>query len=668
MTVKHWDMRVCDTETAHAVAEENDITVLQAALLHSRDITQPEDIAAFFDCVGEDAIEEPFALVDMDRAVERIELALEKGENICVFGDYDVDGICSTIMLYEFLTSLGGKVSWRLPSREGDGYGFSRNVAEELFTQGVNLVITVDNGIAAAEEIELAKKLGMEVLVTDHHMPPPAIPDCIVVDPHRADCNSGFKDLCGAGVVFKLIWAMCEDTDEAFSRFGDLLTLATIADIVPILQDNRAIVKRGLRLIEKTSRPGLRALISVAGLRAPINTYSVSFGLAPRLNAAGRIGNAEDSARLLMERDSVKAAELAERINGYNAQRHEIEQRIMQQAEQRYFSDNRLRCGAVIIVAAEGWETGVAGIVAAKMVEKYGKPCAVLGIKDGVATGSARAPEGFSLFETFGKCRELFDKFGGHDAAVGMTLAADKLPLLFDKINAVADSAGRIEPPSLHVDGYLKPAQFILGLAEEIESLEPFGCGNRQPLFRVNNLVIRNIRGTKSGEHCMLELAKGRDSFCPMLFGVGPDKLGFSCGENVDVLVTVSTKEYNGSRELSVIVKDIRRSGFDEEKYFAATYGTEAAARGGKAPEVSINRSEIADVYRYYKLHGVAADGIELEYAFGDAMDFRKVMLATEILTQLGLVTRGPGEVKFIGSDTKLELDSSPLYAVSKEQ
>ena len=393
MNYRAWQLKNADTAGESALLAAG-YGPLLARVLACRGIAQPQAAAALLE--EEPPLSDPFLLKDMDKAVARIQQAIENGETIVIFGDYDVDGVSATAILYECLTNLGAQVRCKLPTREGGGYGLNRETLQKLADKGYKLIVTVDNGISAIEEADLAAELGIELVITDHHLPAPQLPKAVaVVDPKREDDTSPFKDLCGAGVAFKLCAALegCEDPAELLEPFGELAALGTIADVMPLVGENRTIVKEGLATLQDTLRPGLQALLENAGYAGrPVTAETVSYGLAPRLNAAGRMDTAAVALKLLLCENEEQAAGIAARLSEINTRRQQAEQQIAAAALEKLSADPARVLDRVIVVSGEGWHPGVIGIVATRLMEKYGRPSIVISTENGEGRGSGRAP------------------------------------------------------------------------------------------------------------------------------------------------------------------------------------------------------------------------------------------------------------------------------------
>ncbi|MBQ8338260.1 MAG: single-stranded-DNA-specific exonuclease RecJ, partial [Oscillospiraceae bacterium] len=486
-----------------------------------------------------DSIYSPFELKDMDRAADRINEAIDSGEKITVYGDYDADGVTATVILHSYLEAMGADVNYYIPSREGEGYGLNTNAIQTLADEGTELIVTVDNGIAAVEEIEFAKSLGIEVVVTDHHMPQSDLPDCIIVDPHREDCPSKFKDICGAFVAFKLVAALDGgDYDGAFEQYAELVATATLADVVPLVDENRTIVRLGLEKMRQTDNLGLRALLSASlSQDGAIDSTSVTYGIIPRINAAGRMGDAKRAAELLLCDDEERAEQLCDLICSENNKRKSIETEILDEIKEMSDKDPSLLKGRVVVVCGEGWHHGVLVIVASTLVEMTGKPSIVLSSDGESATGSGRSVEGFSLFDAMSHCSSLFTRFGGHSLACGVTLDLDKVSALRQKINDYAKAHYTYMPQNVvEADAVITADEISLHAGKELSNFEPFGKDNPSPAFAVLNLTLTKLASIGNGKHTRLSLYDGKNSFSALYFGVAANELRFFEGRYIDII------------------------------------------------------------------------------------------------------------------------------------
>ena len=515
MNYRAWQLKNADTAGESALLAAG-YGPLLARVLACRGIAQPQAAAALLE--EEPPLSDPFLLKDMDKAVARIQQAIENGETIVIFGDYDVDGVSATAILYECLTNLGAQVRCKLPTREGGGYGLNRETLQKLADKGYKLIVTVDNGISAIEEADLAAELGIELVITDHHLPAQQLPKAVaVVDPKREDDTSPFKDLCGAGVAFKLCAALegCEDPAELLEPFGELAALGTIADVMPLVGENRTIVREGLSLLQDTMRPGLHALLESAGCGGkPVTADTVSYSLAPRLNAAGRMDNAAVALKLLLCGDEDQATGIAERLAEINTERQQTEQQVFAAALQALEADPARTRDRVLVVSGEDWHPGVIGIVAARLMERFSRPVIVISMHEGEGRGSGRAPDPFDLHSALADCAQYLTRFGGHAAAAGVEIEEENLAAFRQTINAWA--AAHAAPPeavSLRLDAAATLGDLNLENVGELARLAPFGRENPTPVLLVQHAFVDGIwpMGAE-GRHTRIRLRQGSDT------------------------------------------------------------------------------------------------------------------------------------------------------------
>ncbi len=617
-----------------------------------------------------DSIYSPFELVDMDRAAERINDAIDSGQKITVYGDYDADGVTATVILYSYLEAMGAEVNYYIPSRESEGYGLNLDAIQALADEGTELIVTVDNGVAAVKEIEFAKSLGLDVVVTDHHMPQSVLPDAIVVDPHREDCPSKFKDICGAFVAFKLVAALDGgDYDGAFEQYAELVAIATLADVVPLVDENRTIVRLALNKMRDTDNMGLRALMSAAFSEdSKIDSTSVTFGIVPRINAAGRMGDAKRAAELLVCDDEESAERLAFEICGENNKRKNIEAEILAEIKGMFGSHPELLKGRVVVVCGEGWHHGVLGIVASKLVEITGKPALVLSSDGESATGSGRSVEGFSLFDAMSSCSSMFDRFGGHSLAVGVTLKSDKVDLLRERVNLYAAQNYEYMPQNaVCADAVISASEISLHSVKELSLLEPFGKDNPSPAFALLNLSVQRLSSIGNGKHTRLSLFDGKNSFTALYFGVSADELRLFDGKQIDAIVRLKINCYAGEESVTVQVVDIRPSGVSDEIFFKEKQLFEIADRGEglnakQASYLMPSRDEAVSVYRFIKqLGSLNADADTIWWLLGGKINRAKLAAVLEAFSQNGFIKLQNGQIAFSSSTEKRELFDCPI-------
>lgn len=666
MNYRKWVVPSPNKALATELSEECGIDTFTALLLATRGMTDPMEIEAF---LSDDAMLcDPFEYKDMLPAAERIRRAMNDFEKIAIYGDYDCDGVTATALLYDYLAKNGADVLYVIPSRS-DGYGMNFAAIDRLKAAGVSLIITVDNGISAVEEIRHAKEIGIETVVTDHHLPGDTLPPAVaLVDPHRADCPSEFKDLCGVGVAFLLVCALegCLP-EEMLEEYADLVAIGTVADVMPLIGENRVFVKAGLRAIKAHARVGVAAVLQAAGYAdKPLTATSIAFTLAPRLNAAGRIGDSMRGVQLLLESDPNDAAALAAEICADNATRQQIEGDIVasavKQIEQAHYDRDR-----VLVVADEGWHHGVVGIAAARLVERFGRPVIVLGIEGESATGSGRSIAGFNLFEAISSCGDHLTKFGGHPLAAGMTLPRAEIDAFRDAINEYARLHHPQMPfPQLKLDCKLNPAGVSLALADSLEPLAPFGHGNPTPLFGLYGMTIENIQPMGGGKHLRLFLSKRGAVVRCVLFGTSVEQLPFDKGDLVDAAVTLEKNLWKGDEYLRIQVKDLRPCAVNDA-FLSSVRLYEQFQNGEPLSDYSplmIDRAEAAAVFRLVR--GAQGGKITVERVINrlcDRLSYAKIRVAIDVLCELSVLqldgdTLCPGDPSI-----KVDLASSGILA-----
>ena len=538
---------------------------LVSEVLASRGVERAEDAAEFL--TQETTLTySPFLMQDMDKAVERIAQAIAAGEKIAIFGDYDVDGITATCILVDYLKGRGADVVHYIPRRIEDGYGLSCDAIEGLRKGGATLLVTVDCGITGVEEVAFARSIGMDVVVTDHHECKETLPvAAAVVDPRRTDCEYPFKHLAGCGVALKLVLALGgPDREEAlFSRYCTLAAVGTVADVMQMTGENRTIVSRGLATLDRSDFIGLHALLKEAGLAGrEISSVQIGFVLAPRINAAGRMGAADMAADLLLCQDPVQAEELAKALCALNRERQSVEQTIYSQAEemieQMPEEDRR-----ALVLASETWHQGVVGIVASRLSEKYSRPSFMIHLNGGVGKGSCRSWGGFNLFAALESCSDLLLGFGGHELAAGFTIDAANIPAFRARMNQYAAEywVGKAPESTLEIDVELhQPGRVTLQEVEALAALEPYGSGNARPLFCLMGATLLRMQNVGQNRHLKLRLGKGSAQFDGIFFSTNTAACGCQEGDRVDAAFYLQVNEFRGSRTVQLQMVDIRPS------------------------------------------------------------------------------------------------------------
>jgi single-stranded-DNA-specific exonuclease len=575
-----WHLAPCSYADVAQLAAALDLDEVTAAVLARRQLSDPEDARRFLE--GALPGHDPFRLGDMAAAVEAITGAVAGGRKICVHGDYDADGICATALAVLLLRELGADVSWHLPSRFDEGYGLNPSTIAKLAEQGVDLVVTVDCGITAVAEVDLAVSLGLSVVVTDHHRPADAFPACPVVAPLRGDYP--FPGLCGTGVVWKLAEALLGPGHPFLERHLDVVALATVADVVPLVDENRALALLGLRRLAQTQKPGLRALMKVAGVDpAALDESSIGFRLAPRINASGRLCRPQSALSLLLTDDPVEAKAVAEELETLNRERQAIEERICREAIDQIASwpeSRRRRRGYV--VAGEGWHEGVIGIVASRLVERYNRPVVVLAGADGAWKGSGRSVATFDLHAGLAACSGHLLRYGGHRAAAGLTLESERVETFAAAFAAHCDETLSDDDlaPVTRIDAVVPGAKLNLALAAELARLAPFGIGNPGVTLLVDGCELTDIGTVGDGKHLRFRVRqRGRDSGSAIAFGLGGHLDRVRAPGRYDVAFRLQENRWNGTVAPQLVVRRIfdAPDGFEELREWLA-----AAWRAGE--------------------------------------------------------------------------------------
>ena len=559
---KKWELKEQNNELMEKIVEEHGISELLAKVLINRGIIEENQIKIFLEPKRDD-FHNPFLMNDMGKAVERILKAIENKEKTIIYGDYDVDGITSITVLKKFLKEQGLEVDYYIPNRLDEGYGLNKNAVQEIAENGYTLMITVDCGISGIEEINIANSLGIETIVTDHHEQAEELPKAYcVINPKRKDNTYPFRGLAGVGVVFKLIQAISiEKNLEATSylKYLDIVCIGTISDIVPLVDENRTIAKLGLLLVQRTKNIGLKELIKEIGYKT-IDSSMVSFGIAPRINACGRMGKQEEALKLFLTEDVNEAIEITKKLNEYNLERQETERRIFEQAIQDLEKVDTQKLNSIVL-AKEGWHHGVIGIVASRIMEKYYKPTILICIEGKEGKGSGRSVPGFDLHQALVESAEYLEKYGGHEMAVGLSLNMEnyeKFKNQFEEI-ALKNNVKDIFPV-LEIDCEIKKEDLSNTTIEQIKLLEPFGEKNKKPLFVYKNLKIDSIRALSEGKHLKLILKDGNDSINAIGFNIGELVDEYRIGDKIDVVGTVEINSYNGLEQIQLNIKDIMKS------------------------------------------------------------------------------------------------------------
>ncbi len=624
MKNKEWNVKSLgenEEKAAEIISKELGLSILTSRLLVGRGYADPESARRF---IASDYVvfHDPFLLKDMDKAVERIIRAIENGEKIVIYGDYDVDGVTSVSILYLYIRKKGGNAGYYIPSRTGEGYGINPNAIASLAEDGAKLLITVDTGITAIEETELAKSYGLDVIITDHHECQENLPaSYATVNPRRPDCGYPFKELAGVGVVFKLICSI-EKTlserdgaqkdwlDEMMRTYGDLVAIGTVADVMPLVDENRYIVSVGLGMVEKIKRPGLEALLEKSGVHAQkngapgkkITSTLISYGIAPRINAAGRISNATRAVELFLCEDQTSARKIAEELCETNRQRQAEENKIIEQAYKKIHEEHDFENDRVIVLSEDNWHNGAIGIVASRITEHYNLPSILISFDGNVSKGSGRSIKGLNLVDALSYCSDLLIKYGGHELAAGLSIDRENLPAFKKKINEYARE--HLSPEDLithiNVDAAIEMRDVTLKNAEELSLLEPFGVANPMPVFTMNDAVIVDVIPIGSNKHTKYILKKDGKIATAVCFGRSYSENDLYEGDTADIVFNLETNEYLGQKSAQLTIRDIRpgRETLEKRSRGAEDYRSVKAGRKiGKKENVIPSREDFVNVY-----------------------------------------------------------------------
>ena len=652
---------------------------LLAGILAARGITDPADALTLL--AGEEELSDPMLLTDMDRACARILEAIDREETIVGVGDYDVDGVTATALLYQHLKGMGASVKCMLPSREGDGYGLSKNAIQSIHDKGYRLIVTVDNGISAVDEAAFAASLGVDLVITDHHLPPEALPQAVaVVDPRREDDRSPFKGLCGAGVAFKLCAALDGCTPEEMLDYcGDLAAVGTVADVMPLTGENRTLVKAGLRQLCQTDRPGFVALLDEVGLSGkPITAENISYAIAPRINAAGRMDNAVTALQLVLCEDEERAGELAHKLNEINAARQETEQEIVRAAQEQLDKEPSLLEDRVILLWGRDWHPGVIGIVASRLVEKTGRPVIVVSVDaNGEGKGSGRSVQGFNLHACIGSCADLLVRFGGHAMAAGLSVREENLPELRRRLNEwAARECPVLHTPPLTCDLSIHLDRITVESVRRLEQLAPYGADNPTPVFLLEKAVVEGIYPVSEGKHSRLRLRQGNASIYAVWFGMRPEQLPYTQGDAVDAALNLSVYEAPRGAQLSGRILELHPAGLGTTASQQAAL-VQALRRGTpltaeQKQTVAPARSDIIAVYRELQTRRWHADDLQPLFAKLGEENTGKILVAVAALEQVGLIAAKERDgIRFwelVPTAGKKNLADAPILKCLEEQ
>lgn len=557
--IKTWRLKENDEDKIASIANKYGVNNIVAQRLVEYNL-KDEEIKVFLNPTRKD-FHNPFLLPDMEQAIERIIKAINNKEKIIVYGDYDADGITSTTIIKRYMKDRGIEIGTYIPNRLDEGYGLNETAIKEIANEGYNLIITVDCGITAIKETLLAKELGMDIIITDHHEVPEELPNAVaVIDAKRKDSNYPFKELAGCGVAFKLIQALSiklNIAENEWLKYIDIACIGTISDIVPLKDENRVIAKLGLKLVSVTRNIGLKTLIEISGYKKIDSTF-ISFGISPRINACGRMGHQEDALNLFLTDDPIEARKLATKLENYNKERQDIEKNIYNQALEAIEKEKNEPC---VIIGKEGWHHGVIGIVASKITDLTYKPSILVCFEGENGKGSGRSIKGFDLHEAVKNNDSYLTAFGGHSMAIGLSLNVNNFEIFKQKVQEYARNS-KIEElkPELLIDYQITSKDLDIEKIKQLEVLEPYGEGNTLPVIIYKNLKIDSIRALSEGKHLKLILLDGNSYIDAIGFNMGDLTNQFQIGDKVDIVGNIGINQFRNIENISITLKDIRKS------------------------------------------------------------------------------------------------------------
>jgi len=694
-----WNTGGIDKEAVDEISGRLGLPSLLSKVLVKRGLYDTEQIMAFLKPAVKN-LNDPLLLPDMDKTITRIIEARDKGEKVIIYGDYDADGVTATSILFSFLNSIGIDVSYYIPDRVDEGYGISEAAADYLSDGSFDLMLTVDCGISAKERIDyIVEKLAeknrkMDFIITDHHLPVPGrIPEVYaVVTPNLENSRYPFKHLCGAGISFKIVQALCKKLNmgDVYFDYVDLAALGTVADIVSLTEENRIIVWAGIEKIKRRPNPGILALMKVSGMN-DVDSRKLSFIIAPRLNAAGRMGDASRAVRLLTESDAQLIEKLAKDLNTENITRQKIQEEIYKKALEAIESDDRYSDEKVLVVYGENWHHGVIGIVASMLVERYYKPCFVLSVSGSVAKGSARSIDGFNIYSAMEYCGDLFVKYGGHKQAGGITMKTCDINEFRRRINMYANGIDISMIPTINIDAEAEPGEINIETAKAIMALAPFGEGNQSPVFSIKNATVINKKLIgDNGEHLMLILNSQGFKFKAICFGMGELEPCIRLYKNIDLVFSIGIDKFMGKTELRLFVKAVRttENSIDMNRMLVkAAEKVECLDRNGdwiynvinnrkvKCDDIRLSRDDLKNLYRFLSKSGARTFtygqlfNLAEELSRGKIkMNYFKLLAGMIVLDELGIIgfsclAKGEYGVQISESTQKVLLEDSALYS-----
>lgn len=669
MSICEWSISEIDEEIVSKYSQKYGIPYVSAAILYSRGFREESDIQNFLQGTVEDDV---FDITDMDKAVQRIEKAIKENEKICIYGDYDADGITSSSLMCRYLRSRGADVFCYIPERNKDGYGLNNSAIEYIKNEGTNLIITVDNGISAFDEVKYANLLGMDVVITDHHRVRETLPcACAVVNPYRKECSElKNKNFAGVGVAFKLIEAMETgklSKKDLLDKYSDLVTVGTIGDSIELFGETKEVVKYGLENLLSSKIPGIISLLKCSNLYLKeLDSISVAFGIVPRINACGRMDNARLALELLMCDDVYESDKIAVEVCKLNDLRKNIENEILEDVEKLLLEEPERKYEKIIVAEGENWNHGVLGIVASKITQKYGKPCILITIEGETSRASCRSIEGFSIYDALVRNSKWLTRFGGHPMAAGFSINTSDLK--FFKESLFQDSEDyEVPAPCVSIDFELEPYQISCEILEDLEILKPYGNGNSEPVFGIFGATLVKIIPIGKGKHLKLIFEKDGFEFSVLYFNKTPNDFIFLEHEKLDIAITLHENEYMGVKSVSCYAVDFKICNYDLKKAVKEKnlyqHFKKSNTLNCDLTNVIPSREEFVKIYQYVKKLKNKSIRVDLinKRLFNNNKNLFIIYIVLDVMEELGLIRifRSADEYKIIVNEVKEKVNIS---------
>lgn len=678
-----WEVRIQDTDKVNSLIKKLKINSVLARLLINRNLDSVESVNDFLN-KDKDNFFDPFLMKDMGKAVERIKQAIYNKEKITIYGDYDVDGVTATSVLYLYLKEKKAIVDYYIPNRNTEGYGINKEAIEKIALSDTKLLISVDTGITAIDEVDYAKELGMDVIITDHHECGDRVPNCIgVVNPKQKECKYPFKELAGVGVVFKIVCALEGEAGlkNVLEKYGDLVCIGTIADVMPLYKENRAIATKGLEIISNTKRIGLKALIAKSvNKNKKITSGSIGFVLSPRINAAGRMGSAERAVQLFASDNYGKALEIAEELCEENRERQITENEIFQQCVAKIKNEVDLENDKALVLWDDGWNNGVIGIVASRLCDRYYLPSILISFDKDRGKGSGRSIKCFNLYEALSECKESLEKYGGHELAAGLSVTRENVTKFKDEFLLYASKHIKEKDlvMSIDIECELETKDINLDTAKSILLLEPFGMGNEVPKFLLKNVEIVYLTSVGNDKHIKLTLRKDDVEIQAFYFSMSLWDFGYSIGDKIDIVFNIDINCYRGIESVQLILKDICLSKEDYEKFMEnkmlyKAFKSKNELTSSQAEMLFPARDDFVAVYkfiiyknisksRYYNFQSLNRD---ISYHSGRKISYAKMRICLDVLCEMKLISFKNDENKIfieaVQTSKKVDLSQSKI-------